>query len=238
MINESSKEAANELRSLYRIAGIAAALKLVAILCYTLTEILLGPKPPGAAAYFAVYLESPAAAFLRGDIFFLVLIALYLGTFPALYAALRRQSPVYSAMAVLFTIMAVILVFSVESTFSLFHLGSQFAAAGEAHRLQLIAAAESVIASDMWNSSAAYMGGILLQGSGVMISIIMLRSSSFSRVTAYAGLTGNAIDLFQHLLHPLAPSISPPLQMVMGIFYFVWYPMLARDFFRLARRQQ
>ncbi len=87
----------------------------------------------------------------------------------------------------------------------------------------------------MWNGSAAYMGGIPLQGSGVVISITMLRSEDFSKVTAWAGLLGNGFDLVQHILHPFAPSVAGPIQMVMGVFYVGWYPMLARDLFRLAR---
>jgi hypothetical protein len=30
----------------------------------------------------------------------------------------------------------------------------------------------------------------------------MLRSEDFSEVTTYAGLLGNALDLFQHIVHP------------------------------------
>jgi hypothetical protein len=64
----------------------------------------------------------------------------------------------------------------------------------------------------------------------------MLKSKDFSKVTAVAGLLGNALDLTQHLLHPFAPSISAPIQMAMGPFYLVWFPMLARDLFRLGRK--
>ena len=227
-----------EIKSLYRIGGVAALLQLVAILAYSVIIAVLGLKPAGAEAYFAVYLESPTAAVLRGDLLLLILIGLYLGTFPALYVALRRKSPVYTALATLFTVMAVMGTIATESTFSLLHLGSQFVTASQAHRSQLIAAAEAVIASDMWHSSAAYMGGILLQGSGVMISIIMLRSKDFSKVTAYAGLLGNGLDLIQHILHPFMPSLVTPIQMFMGIFYFVWFPMLARDFFRLGKTRE
>jgi hypothetical protein len=79
------------------------------------------------------------------------------------------------------------------------------------------------------------MNGILLQGSGVMISVIMLRSKDFHKVTAYAGILGNGLDLIQHIIHPFAPEVSAILTQVMGLGYFVWFPMLAWDFFRLAK---
>ncbi|MCJ7701474.1 MAG: DUF4386 family protein, partial [Anaerolineales bacterium] len=214
----------------------ASLLQLVVILAFSIITISLGPKPTSAAAYFAIQQSSRLESVLRGDFLLLVLIGLYLGSFPALYLALRRVNPVYTALATLFTIMAVTLTFSSESTFSLLHLGDQFAAAAtEAQRAQFLAAGEAVIAADMWNNSGAYMTGILLQGSGVMISVIMLDSKDFSKVTAYSGLLGNAFDLAQHLLHPFLPSVSAFLSMFMGI-YFVWYVMLGRDLLRLGRK--
>jgi len=238
MQNKNTAEVTVEsnLKSLYTIGGISAIMQLIVILSYSIVVGVLGQKPTSAAEYFAVFQRSPMEAFWRGDFLLMLLIGLYLGTFPALYAALRRLSPVYAALATLFTILAVAGSFATESSFSLLHLGEQYVnATSEAVRTQLLSAGEAVIASDMWNSSAAYMGGILLQGSGVMISVIMLRSKDFSKVTAYSGLLGNGLDLIQHVLHIFLPAVSSFITMFMGVFYFVWFPMLARDLFRLAR---
>jgi len=194
--------------------------------------------PSNAEEYFSIYQSSRLEPVLRGDFLLLILIGLYLGTIPALYVALRRLSPIYTALATLFSLIAVTGTFASESTFSLLHLGEQYVTATVVQRSQLIAAGQAIIASDMWNGTAAYMGGILLQGSGVMISLIMLRSKDFSKVTAYSGLIGNGLDLIQHILHPFAPSFSASISMVMGLFYFVWFPMLARDLFRLGYSQE
>jgi hypothetical protein len=226
---------ASSLKSLYTIGGIAAILQLIAILSFSVVMGVLGPKPTSAEEYFAIYQNDRLQAFLRGDIFLLFLIGLYLGTFPALYVALRRLSPIYTALAALFTVIAVTGTFATESTFSLFQLGGKFAAATDIQRAQLISAGEAIMASDMWNSTAAYMGGILLQGSGMMMSVIMFRSKDFSKVTAYSGLLGNGFDFVQHVLHIFLPSVSNAIAMFMGVFYFVWFPMLAWDFFKLAR---
>jgi hypothetical protein len=223
-------------KSLYTLGGYAALLQLASILAYTIAMMMLGPKPASAAEYFALQQTDRLASVLRGDFLFLFLLGAYLGTFPALYFALRRISPVASLLATIFTLMAVTICFASESTFSLLHLGGQFAAAvSDAQRAQLLAAGEAVIAADMWNSSGAYMSGILLQGGGVIISLVMLRSRDFNKVTAIAGLLGNALDLIQHLLHPFTPSLSATIQMLMGPFYLLGFPMLARDLFRLGR---
>jgi hypothetical protein len=223
-------------KNLYTIGGVAALLQLASILGYSIALAILGPKPVSAEEYFAIQQSNRLASVLRGDFLLLILVGAYLGTFPALYMALRRVSPVYTAFATLFTLIAVTICFASESTFALLKLGDLYmSAASEAQRAQFLAAAEAVIASDMWNSSGAYMSGILLQGGGVIISLVMLRNKDFSKMTAYSGLLGNAFDLTQHVLHPFAPSISATIMMFMGPFYLVWFPMLARDLFRLGR---
>jgi hypothetical protein len=224
-------------KSLYRIGGISALLQLVAIFSSIVIATVLGPRPTSAAEFFTIQHDNPLAALLRGDfILMALLLGAYLGTFPALWWNLRHINPVAATIATMFTGVAVILTFSGESTFALLHLGDLYqAATSDAQRAQFLAAGEAILAAGWWHSSGSYISGILLQSGGVIISLVMLRSRDFSKVTAISGLLGNAFDLLQHLLHPFAPSISAPIQMFMGIFYLVWFPMLARDFFRLAK---
>jgi len=222
-------------KNLYTIGGIAALIQLASILTYTVVMAVLGVPPANVEEYFAAFQSAPVGTIFRGDFLLLFLIGGYFGTFPALFLSLRKVSPAAAMFATLFTFVAVTICFATESTFALRHLAGQYAIADEAQRAQLLAAGDAVIASDMWNSSGAYVSGFLMQGGGVIISLVMLRSREFSKVTAIAGLLGNAFDLTQHLLHPFAPSIAAPIQMLMGPFYLVWFPMLARDFFRLAK---
>ena len=225
-------------RNLYTIGGIAAFVQLAAILAMLIVMVTLGPKPASVEEFFTLQQSNRIVSILRGDFLLLFLIGSYLFTFPALYIALRGVSPVGAGLATLMTIVVVAGFFAMESTFSLLYLGDKYAqAVSEAQRAQLLAAGEAVIASDTWNSSGAYMGGILLQGAGIIMSMIMLRSKDFSKVTAWAGLLGNGIDLVQHILHPFTPPLSEFLRSFMGIFYLVWFPMLGWDLLRLGRRR-
>ncbi|UCH90134.1 MAG: DUF4386 family protein [Thermoplasmata archaeon] len=222
-------------KGLYRIGGAAALLQLASVLTILVVTTTLGLKPVTVEEYFSVMQNNRLAGILRDDFTSLFLVALYLGTFPALYFALRRVNVTYTILATLCTFVAVATCFATHSGFSMLHLSDQYAAAiTDAERSQLLAAGRAVIASDMWNSSGAYMSGILLQGAGILISVIMLRSKDFNKITAYAGILGNGFDLAQHILHPFAPSVSAVLMIFMGTFYLVWFPMLARDLLRLG----
>jgi hypothetical protein len=225
------------IKSLYRIGGISALIQMFAIFSSIVIAVALGPRLTSAAEFFDIQQSNLLDALLRGDfVLMFLLIGAYLGTFPALWWNLRRLNPIAATFASLFVVIAVILSFSGESTFALLHLGDLYhAAASEAQRTQFLAAGEAILAAGWWYSTGSNMVGILLQGGGVIISLVMLQSKDFSKVTALSGLIGNALDLIQHLLHPFAPSLAAPIQMFMGIFYFVWFPMLARDFFRLMK---
>jgi hypothetical protein len=226
----------DNLKSLYNIGAAAALLQLAVLLGMIVIIATLGPRPASPQEYFAAFQANRIAGLLRTDLTSLVMIGLYLLTFPALYAALRQVNPAWTALAALFTFAAVITCFATNSSFSMLYLSDQYAAAaGAVERSQLLAAGEAVIAADMWNSSGAYLAGILLQGAGMILSIVMLKSKDFSKVTAYAGLLGNGFDLAQHVLHPFAPGLSAILIQLAGPFYLVWFPMLGRDLFRLGR---
>ena len=226
-------------KSLYTIGAAAVLLQLATTLALIVITAALGTKPLTAQEYFAVYQESKLAGVLRDDFTSLFIIALYLGTIPALYFALRKVNAAYTTLAALFALVGVAVCFATHSGFSMLHLSDQYAAATtDAQRAQFLAAGEAIIAADMWNSSGAYMSGILLQGAGVILSLVMLRSKDFSKITAYAGLLGNGFDLIQHILHPFAPAISSAIILFMGLFYLAWFPMLARDLLKLGRNKE
>jgi hypothetical protein len=161
---------------------------------------------------------------------------LYLFLSPALYYALRRVSTAYTTLATLMLLVIVASTISTHSGFSLMFLSDKYAAAAnEAQRAQILAAGEAVLASDIWNSSGALFSVLFMQGGGVVLSLVMLRSKDFSKLTAWSGLIANGADLLQHMLHYFFPETASFIFIFFGSAYILWYPMLARDLLRLAK---
>ena len=77
----------SQQNTLYKIGGTSALLQLVAVITLIIITATLGPKLETVEEYFSVYQSNNLVGFLRDDLLNLTLIALYLGTFPALYAA-------------------------------------------------------------------------------------------------------------------------------------------------------
>jgi hypothetical protein len=227
----------SERKRFYRIGGVAAWLQIVVTVVTIAAAFVVGGRPTDVAEFFTVYQDNLLVGLLRDDLASLLLVTLYLGTAPALYLALKRVDHTVAFFATLFTLIAVVTVFATHTGFSMLHLSREYAgAATPAEQAQLLAAGEAVIASDIWNSTGGYMSGLLLQGSGVLIALVMLRGNDFGKVTAYAGLLANGIDLLQHVLHPFLPGAAAIILYFAGPFYLLWFPLLGRDLLRLARR--
>ena len=180
--------------------------------------------------------ENRLAGLLRLDMLTIFIMPLYYLIFLGTYAALKKTNGAVALIATVLAFAGVTLFLSTPSVFAWLTLSDKFVAAtSEAQKTLLLAAGEAILASDMWHSSTALIGSILLQTGALLVSLIMLRSQSFSKPTAWVGIVTHSLDLLHVLIIPFVPAVGALLMFVAGPLYLVWFPLLARDFFRLAK---
>ena len=223
-------------RSICTMGGIATLIQLV---CATVTLVVafgVGGEPSRAEEAFAVLQEDRLAGMLRLDFASLISMIFYYVTFFALYGALRRRYGPTAALATALTFVGITVWLSSHSALSIIRLSDLHAAAETAEqRSQLVAAAEAVLAANMWHSSGAFVAGILLQGAAVLISILMLGGDVFSKPTAYVGLVTHGLDLIHVIIAPFAPDVSVYLMAIAGTLYPIWFVMIGVRLLRLGR---
>lgn len=223
-------------KSLYPMAAWAAILLLAYSLITMVLLITLGGMPETAQAGFDLLAEDRLAGLLRLDMLTILLMPLYYLLFLGLYGALKGSDGAKSLLLLVLGLVGVTLVLATPSAFSFLTLSDKFAAAtDEAQRTLLLAAGEAMLASDLWHGSGALMGGLLLQTSTLILSVVMLRSTSFGKATAWIGVVMHGLDLLHILVGFFVPATGVVLMMIAGPLYLVWFPLLARDFFRLAK---
>jgi hypothetical protein len=222
-------------RGLYK-AGLAAALVQIGCVLTTMIVVsLLGGEPATVDEYYSVLQEDRLVGILRLDLGSLINVALFSVTSFAAYTALQRDKT-YAALATALVFVGVAVAMATHSAASMIHLSDRYAAAtSAAQRAQLVAAGEAVMATDWWHSTGGSMAGLFLQGGTVLLSWIMLRSRAFSKGTAYTGMLANGLDFVHVLVGLFAPGVAYVLLALGGLFYLGWYPLLARDFYRLGR---
>ena len=226
----------NSLKSVYKVGGIAAWIFVAYSLATMLILVLIGGQPETAVSAFDLLQENRLVALLRLDALTVMAVPLYYLIFFCIYTALRKSNNAYVALGTLLAFSGVTLFLATPSAFSLVPLSDRYAAAETAvQKEQLLAAGEALLASDMWHGTGAMTGGILMLIAALILSIVMLKSSDFGKWTAYVGILSHGLDLIRIFISFFIPQASVIVMAVAGPLYLVWFPLLARDFFRLGK---
>jgi len=222
-------------RILYKIAGLA----IIILLIYSLATMLImfgaGGPPSSAQEILEMLHQNRLMGLLRLDALTTLVMPLYYLLLLSLYAALRNTNEVGATITLLLGCAGLTLFLATPSFLSWLILSDKFTVADEAQKTLLLAAGETILVTDLWHSSSAFVGGLLLQTSMLLISLVMLRSSSFSKLTAWVGVVTHGLDLAHIPFLLFLPTIGTILMIFGGTLYLVWFPLLARDFFRLAK---
>lgn len=223
-------------RSLFSLCGAAALILLAYSLTTMVLLVVVGGQPESAQEGFRMLQENRLVGLLRLDVLTVFVMPLYYVLFLGLYSALQKTHAAYVALAMVLGIAGVTMFLATPSVFSWLALSDKFtAAATDAQREQLLAAGEAILASDMWHGTGAVMSGLLEQTATLTLSIIMLRNKAFSKLTAWVGVVMHGLDLLHVIVAFFAPTAGAVLMWIAGPLYLVWFPLLARDFFKIGR---
>lgn len=198
-------------------------------------------EPVSALDWFMAFEEdwlAGLALFHFGDVVNYLLVGLI---FLALYGALRRINQGAMLAATAFGFMGIAVNMATNRALAMYALSNRYSeAASEVQRGALLASGEALLAIE--NPSAAFKGTgynfslFLVLAAGLVISIVMLRSTIFPKATAYTGIVANGIALGFFVTLLLAPSLIwlPPT--ASALFRIAWYILIAVGLLRLGRQ--
>jgi len=228
----------DDLKGLCRIGGIAAFLLIVYALATMIQMVALGGPPASAAEAFNLLQHHRAVGLLRLDLPTIAVLPLYYLLFLGLWAALRRTGPANALLATMLAFAGLTLVLSTPTALSMIPLSDKYAAAAsDAVRTQLLSAGEALMAADIWHSTGAILGGVLLQCGAVLICVVMLRGSVFGKVTAWLGIVMHALDLAHIIGGLFLPAAGIVLMAIAGPLYPIWLYLVGRRLIQLAARR-
>jgi hypothetical protein len=105
----------------------------------------------------------------------------------------------------------------------------------------LAAAGEAMLSVGQSHTPGTFLGFLLSEVAGLAISFVMLRSGTFSRVTAYAGILGFSLMLLFEVSSSFVTGLSGAamlLAMGGGLLMMAWYVLVARGFLQLGNGQE
>jgi len=226
---------ASGLRGLCRLGGIAAIILIVYSLATIVQMVMLGGQPASAAEAFSLLHNHRIVGLLRLDLPTIVALPLYYLLFLGFYAALRRTDRANAMLATALAFVGVTLVLATPTALSMIPLSDKYAAATtDAMRTQILAAGETILATDIWHGTGAILGGVLMQIGAVLICVVMLRGGVFGKVTAILGIAMHGLDLAHIVGGLFVPVAGVALMAIAGPLYPVWLLLVGRRLLKLG----
>jgi hypothetical protein len=224
-----AKTTASPWKPLYRVGGVAALI-IVGIMVAQIIVFIASPPPSAVIGYFTLFHTNALLGLLSLDLLYVVDNALVILLYLALYAALRRVSPSFMAIALALGLVGLAAYFASNTALEMLTLSNQYAAATtDAQRSQFVAAGQAMLA--IYQGTAFDVYYLLGAAATLIISGVMLRSTIFGKVTAYAGIAAGALMLI--------PSTAGTLGLYFAFGSLVptalWLILMARRLFHLAQ---
>jgi hypothetical protein len=217
-------------KDLYRI-GYFACLAMVASIILAVLIYFIWPYQPGYSSVTTIFtlLQTDRLAGLMSlEISVPVVMSILILATLAQYVALKCVNESYALIALAAGLMGAALWLSARPLVEMVYLSDQYAAATtELARSQYLAAGEAIHAH--FNGTNWLFSQFLLNVSGGITALLMLRSGFFRRVTAYVGIVSVILAFGVYL-----PAVGPMLSLMGTIVGVIWYSLMARDFYRLG----
>jgi hypothetical protein len=218
------------------MAGLAAFGLMTYSLLTILIVVFIGAPPITIEECYLMLDENRFYGLLRLDALTVFVMPLYYILFFGLYLAMKGASNPIVMLSTILVCAGVTLFLATPSVFSYLHLSDQYAQTNiESEKSRLISAGQAILASDMWHGTGARMGGILLQSGALMLSYLMLKDTSFGKLTAYSGILTHGLDLLHIIIGFAVPVVGDLLMMAAAPLYLVWFPSIGNGLLRLAR---
>ncbi len=220
--------------TLYR-TGAVAALGLVAFTFCQMVVFIVWPPPsflPTAAAvgdWFSMLQANRLIGLLNLDLVMLVDYPASLLVFLALCVALRRSHQSVATIAAALGLTGIVSYFAANPAFAMLSLSEQYAAAAtDAQRTMLLAAGQTTLA--IFAGSAFNISYELIAISGLILTLAMVRGSTFGKPTAWIGVAFYALTLVPASAGTLGLVFSLASLVPMVVFLI----LVARRLFQLA----
>ncbi len=206
----------------HKIAGIAALVSPVLFIFDLVIWVFYGPEPATAESWFNLLLNERWIGI--GLLYFPTLagMLLYLLVFVALYSVLESSNQAFSKLALVLALVGLTILLITNMAHAMMYLSDRYAiATSNEQRSALLAAGEMLIANVRHGSN---LGGFFIEGSALIFSLIMLRSTVFKKVTAYLGIIGHGLDFARITLTLIfvPENLTAILLMIGGLPQFIW----------------
>jgi hypothetical protein len=206
-MEQSKIETNTQWKSFYKMAGTMAILIALAGIIDVISSKgfeAIDNRSVSVTEWFTLFQTNRFHAFSSLGVINIITLSLGIPIYLALYHAHRQERPALSALAAVLFFIGCAIYFSSNTVFSFYALGRQYAAAAEAQKPVLEAAGGALLAQGADLTPGTFMGFLLTQSAGLLITSLMLCGRVFGKPVAMAGLAGYALTSIFFILAAFA----------------------------------
>jgi hypothetical protein len=224
------KQNESQWKSLYLIGSVCSLFMVLIILSQFVVFMAAPPPLEGTAAdWFALFQQNKIIGLLAFELLMVVYAILSIPLALALFIALRKTDWSLAALYLALTLIGAMCFVAARPGFEMLSLSGQYAAATtEAQKSVFLAAGETLVA--VFNGTAFQVSYFLGSINGLILSIAMLKSSLFSKTTAYARIASSALDFGLFI-----PIIGLFVSLFSVLCLLVWNILVARRLWQFAK---
>lgn len=240
-------------KPLYQLGGIAALLAVFVFRRNLGAELMAfhgfglfsvpETMPVSATEWFILLQNNPFVGLALLVVFDLVEYALVGLMFLAVGVVLWQSNRTMMLLAMISGLIGIGVYFASNQAFAMFSLSEHYVAAtNDAQRAVFVSAGESLLAINnpgaLHQGTGIYASLFLVLLAGLLISIVMLQSDVFSRITAWVGILANGFMLTYYIVLVFAPVLVVLPFVISAPFRVLWYFLIARKLLQLAKSEQ
>jgi hypothetical protein len=228
--NNNLETAVSGWTSLYKLGGTSALL-MVGIVVIQLIIFMVAPPPLDGTAidWFVLFQTNKLIGLIDFELLMIVYVIISIPVALSLFVLLRRVNLSWTAVYLAFSLIGVMCFIAARPAFEMLYLSNGYTAAGtDTERAMFLAAGEAKLST--FHGTAFHISYILGSISGLIISLVMLRTNIFSKATAYVRIASSVFDFGLYV-----PVIGVYIAVFSVLFLSVWSIMIARRLFQFAK---
>lgn len=230
-------------KSIYFLGGITTVVVLLgALLDVAIGNITggnLSALPQTAIERFAQFHDNKFMGLYNLDLLNIINQIILIPAFFALYAAQRKTHNAYGLLALIIFLFGSVILVANNTALPMYELSNKyFAATTESQKAFYAAAGESMLASGAHGSLGVFPGFFIPNIANLIMALVMLQGSVFSKLNSWAGIVGSIFMLLYVVLVNFVSgveSMATAFAMPGGLLLMAWMIMFAIRLFKLSR---
>jgi hypothetical protein len=230
-------------RGIYLLGGIATSIVLLGVILDIIVGSVTGggnltALPQTAIDKFAELQKNCLFGLYGMDLLNVINQIILIPAYFALYTAHSKYKNGFAALALIVFLVGTTLFVANNTALTMLDLSSKYTAATTDAQKSLIAAGgEAMLAKGSHGSMSAFVGFLLPNIAGIIMSFVMLTGNVFGKATSWFGIIGSIMIIIYLVLVTFTPgmkSVALAISAPGGILLMVWMVLFTIRLFKMS----